>query len=283
MAVGPAVLLVRIVHVAARPVRSGGEGEHLARLRSPCAVPADCRVCAGPGCGRRCAARPGGGPVNECATRYGMRGLAGALLVLALVGGYLLNVARHVDQRRLDAAHAAAVEADELHQLRVMRARQWLANAPVRAAQADAQAKADAVADAAADQGKAVDDAVRRAQAASRSDDRASSVDVPSSCSDYSGNRAIGCALLLDQGFALDQMPCLDKIWNKESGWNTTAENPSGAYGIPQAKPASQMAKYGSDYRTNPVTQIKWGLDYIERRYKTPCGAWSYWQEHHWY
>ena len=118
-------------------------------------------------------------------------------------------------------------------------------------------------------------------EAASRSESR---LPVPSSCDEYSGNRALGCALLLDAGFGLDQMPCLDKLWTKESGWNERAQNKSsGAYGIPQALPGDKMAKYGSDWKTNPVPQIKWGLAYIEGRYDTPCGAWSFFQAHNWY
>jgi hypothetical protein len=61
----------------------------------------------------------------------------------------------------------------------------------------------------------------------------------------------------------------------KESSWRYDAENPDGAYGIPQAYPASKMASAGSDWRTNPATQIKWGLGYITGRYGTPCGAWA--------
>ncbi|HEY1484652.1 MAG TPA: lytic transglycosylase domain-containing protein, partial [Micromonosporaceae bacterium] len=107
---------------------------------------------------------------------------------------------------------------------------------------------------------------------------------IPKSCSTYSGNRAIGCTLLLAANFGLDQMPCLDKMWTRESNWRTTADNPSShSYGIPQALPASKMAAFGSDYRTNPATQIKWGLHYIVGRYKTPCGAWTFWQAHNWY
>ncbi len=179
---------------------------------------------------------------------------------------------------------AAANEADEMHQLRIAAAMQWRAGADQRAAMADAQAKADAAASAAAAQAKAADDAARKSQEASRSQTRTSPpVDVPTSCNTYTGNQAIGCALLLQWGFGLDQMPCLVNIWNKESGWRTTAKNPSGAYGIPQALPGSKMSVYGSDYLTNPATQIKWGLDYIKNRYKSPCGAWSYWQNHGYY
>jgi hypothetical protein len=81
-------------------------------------------------------------------------------------------------------------------------------------------------------------------------------------------------------------MACLEPLYTHESGWYEKARNKSsGSYGIPQALPASKMAAYGSDYLTNPATQIKWGLDYIKNRYKTPCNAWSLWNSRspHWY
>ncbi len=76
---------------------------------------------------------------------------------------------------------------------------------------------------------------------------------------------------------------CLDNLWSRESGWNVTAENASGAYGIPQALPGSKMATAGPDWQTNATTQIKWGLGYIQGRYGDPCGAWSFWEGHGWY
>ncbi|WP_162907346.1 lytic transglycosylase domain-containing protein [Allorhizocola rhizosphaerae] len=107
---------------------------------------------------------------------------------------------------------------------------------------------------------------------------------IPESCQTFSGNRAIGCTLMLQAGFGLDQMPCLDKLWTKESGWNHLAYNKSsGAQGIPQARPGSKMAKFGDDWETNPATQIKWGLDYIKSRYDTPCGAWQNFLNSGWY
>jgi hypothetical protein len=149
-----------------------------------------------------------------------------------------------------------------------------------------AQERAAAAAvDAAARAKKAAEVAKRQAQeqAASRSEPR-TSYPVPKSCNEYSANRAIGCALLLEAGFGLAQMPCLEKLWSRESGWNPKATNPSsGAYGIPQALPGDKMAKYGSDWRTNPVPQIKWGLSYIKGRYGDPCGAWSFFQANNWY
>ena len=80
------------------------------------------------------------------------------------------------------------------------------------------------------------------------------------------------------------QFSCLNSLWQKESGWNYRATNPSsGAYGIPQALPGSKMASAGSDWRTNPRTQIRWGVSYIKSRYGTPCGAWNHSQQKGWY
>ena len=72
---------------------------------------------------------------------------------------------------------------------------------------------------------------------------------------------------------------CAIAIFIRESGGNVYATNPfSGAYGIPQALPGSKMASAGADWRTNPVTQIRWGLGYMTATYGSACGAWAYWQ-----
>jgi len=73
-----------------------------------------------------------------------------------------------------------------------------------------------------------------------------------------------------------DEYSCLNRLWTKESHWNYKAHNyRSGAHGIPQALPAVKMEVISSDWRTNPVTQIRWGLRYIDIRYETPCQAWA--------
>ena len=78
-----------------------------------------------------------------------------------------------------------------------------------------------------------------------------------------------------------NQYICLVNLWNRESGWKVTADNPnSSAYGIPQALPGSKM---GTGWKTDPHVQIKWGLRYIEQRYNTPCGAWSAFKKKGWY
>ncbi|GAA3495950.1 transglycosylase SLT domain-containing protein [Streptomyces prasinosporus] len=80
------------------------------------------------------------------------------------------------------------------------------------------------------------------------------------------------------------QYQCFSNIVQHESSWNVTATNASsGAYGLVQALPASKMASAGSDWKTNPATQIKWGLDYMNSRYGSPCAAWDFWQTNHWY
>jgi hypothetical protein len=86
----------------------------------------------------------------------------------------------------------------------------------------------------------------------------------------------IGYDMLPSFGFnQTTQWSCLEQLWTRESGWRWDAENPDGAYGIPQAFPGSKMANAGTDWQTNPATQIKWGLTYISSTYGTPCGAWD--------
>ncbi|WKX72310.1 transglycosylase SLT domain-containing protein [Streptomyces sp. XD-27] len=81
-----------------------------------------------------------------------------------------------------------------------------------------------------------------------------------------------------------DQFQCFSNIVNHESSWNYRASNPSsGAYGLVQALPGSKMASAGADWQTNPATQIKWGLNYMNERYGSPCGAWGFWQANNWY
>jgi hypothetical protein len=98
--------------------------------------------------------------------------------------------------------------------------------------------------------------------------------------------RAAARALLPEYGFDEGQWSCLDQLWIGESGWRWDATNSSsGAYGIPQSLPASKMGTVADDWRTNPATQIRWGLQYIKSSYGTPCGAWDAWQSRspHWY
>lgn len=102
--------------------------------------------------------------------------------------------------------------------------------------------------------------------------------------SNPSENVQIGQRLAAARGWTGQEFYCLYQLWQKESGWNTTAGNTSsGAYGIPQALPGTKMATVGADWRTNPATQITWGMGYIAGRYGTPCAAYSVSQARGWY
>jgi len=89
---------------------------------------------------------------------------------------------------------------------------------------------------------------------------------------------------MAQQMVASGQYQCFSNIVSHESGWNYQAVNASsGAYGLFQALPGSKMSSVGSDWQTNPATQIKWGLNYMDSRYGSPCEAWPFWQANHWY
>ncbi len=157
-------------------------------------------------------------------------------------------------------------------------------------------ARAQPQADAAAEAAEA--EAEREAPAVTRSDNRAKADPLKKDALSLgTGNtmartedlsdedpRTIAKALLAEYGWDLGQFGCLDSLWERESHWNPYAENSSsGAYGIPQSLPGSKMASVAPDWRTNPVTQIRWGLGYIADRYGSPCGAWGHSQGHGWY
>jgi hypothetical protein len=221
--------------------------------------------------------------VSREAGRFTLRVLAVGLLAFGVAGGGYVGYERErrtAEQADAEQAEALLAEAVMLQRRadireRVDRSRREAYEEAVERAVAEAEAAAERVS-------RAEEAATRRAER--RPSSGPTIVPAPASCSDYSGNRATGCALLLEWGFSLDQMGCLDNLWTRESGWNHLAQNPSsGAYGIPQALPGDKMASYGDDWQTNPVTQIKWGLSYIENRYGTPCGAWSFFQNNNWY
>ena len=99
------------------------------------------------------------------------------------------------------------------------------------------------------------------------------------------GAKKVARGILMDEyGFTEKEYKCLNQLWTQESNWNYKSRNKkSGAHGIPQALPASKMNVVSTDWRTNPVTQIRWGLRYISIRYETPCKAWAKHKRSNWY
>jgi murein DD-endopeptidase MepM/ murein hydrolase activator NlpD len=97
-------------------------------------------------------------------------------------------------------------------------------------------------------------------------------------------SRQAAASMVARRGWSPRHFTCLDRLWARESGWNHRSRNRStGAYGIPQAVPGGKMRSAGRDWRTNPRTQIRWGLGYIGQRYRTPCGAWGHSKATGWY
>ncbi|RFU38133.1 hypothetical protein DZF91_29260, partial [Actinomadura logoneensis] len=97
-------------------------------------------------------------------------------------------------------------------------------------------------------------------------------------------NKAVARSLMNRFGWrSAAQYRCLERLWTHESHWNERAHSPSGAHGIPQARPGAKMAAAGPHWRSSARTQIRWGLRYIRARYATPCTAWTHWQSANWY
>ncbi|HEX5542238.1 MAG TPA: lytic transglycosylase domain-containing protein [Micromonospora sp.] len=217
-------------------------------------------------------------------SRFGVRSVAVGLLLAGVTGGYFLPDDRQDQQQGIEARLAAEIDRAEAAYIKERHGLYLIATARLRAAEYEAVSKATEAAKAEAERARrAEEEASRKKREAARQPPPYTGP-IPASCEEYSGNRKIGCALLLESGFELDQMPCLDKLWMKESGWNHKARNrSSGAYGIPQSLPGSKMSTAGADWEINPATQIKWGLGYIKGRYSTPCKAWEHSQRVGWY
>ncbi|MEU4569692.1 lytic transglycosylase domain-containing protein [Micromonospora sp. NPDC023956] len=228
-------------------------------------------------------------------SRLGARTAAVALLSVGVAGGFYLGEDRQtrpsgatapvgqveIEQSRYTQTEHVVESGMYQTELRTAQRAEAAAELAARKAAAERAARKKREAEAKA---KAEAEAEEAAREATEKASKPYDGPIPASCNEYGGNRKIGCAMLVDAGFGMDQMPCLDKLWNKESGWNHKASNPSsGAYGIPQSLPGSKMGSAGSDWRTNPATQIEWGLGYIKGRYGTPCKAWGHSQDTGWY
>jgi len=112
--------------------------------------------------------------------------------------------------------------------------------------------------------------------------DRRTSLDSAKSDQLDEDPREIARAMLPDFGFSSSEFSCLDALYVSESDWEVDADNPtSSAYGIPQA--LTEMYHLPADYRTNPRSQIRWGLGYIRESYGTPCSAWEFKQANDFY
>jgi hypothetical protein len=242
--------------------------------------------------------------VSRLWSRVSVRVASVALLLVGVVGGLYLGQDRDVQERTAQVDQVAVVNQAELDLLKERHNEHAAARAAQREAKADAAAKAADEAKAAATKARKLEAAsiekakkeklekerkakeAKEKEAEEKEDAEPKPFDgpIPASCDEFSGNRKIGCAMTLAAGHDLEQFACLNKLWNRESGWNHKALNRgSGAYGIAQALPGDKMKSAGADWKSNPETQIEWGLGYIKGRYKTPCKAWGHSESVGWY
>ncbi|UIX31092.1 lytic transglycosylase domain-containing protein [Streptomyces sp. GQFP] len=165
--------------------------------------------------------------------------------------------------------------------------------ADVQAIAADATAKKDAEESA---RKQAAKDAVAKQKAAEKAEEEAKARKAAEEAASRSATRDASSfpqqasytiaevQEMARQIVPADQFQCFSNIVDHESSWNYQADNPSSdAYGLVQALPGSKMSSAGADWATNPATQIKWGLSYMNDRYDSPCGAWNFWQANNWY
>ncbi|WP_346960432.1 hypothetical protein [uncultured Arthrobacter sp.] len=181
------------------------------------------------------------------------------------------------------AAHTADAAKDTAASLQTLDFERVGSNAPASPAAANVEAQAAKVAPAKA---KAPAKPAAKAPAAKAKPVKAPAPAPakPVAVDDPAGAQAYAAAQLPAHGWAASEMQCLLKLWTKESDWKTTATNPSsGAYGVVQSLPAEKMASAGADYRTNYRTQINWGLQYVQDRYGSPCGALNFHYANNWY
>lgn len=228
--------------------------------------------------------------MNRLWSRLGARTAAVALLAAGVVGGFHLGDNRDQGQHLSETAgvEQVALRAPQVHPMKEQATeyQEKLHDAAVTEATAERKRREEAAAASrTAARAAAAELAEAKAEAeAAAAAEKPYDGPIPASCAEFTGNRQIGCAEMLNAGFEIDEFPCLDKLFTKESGWDHKARNPTtGAFGIPQALPGSKMASKGDDWETNPKTQIRWGLGYIEGRYQTPCNAWAYLQRVGWY
>lgn len=202
-------------------------------------------------------------------------------LAAAAIGGVLVTggvvAAQTLDGASADPADAAAGEVPVASRLSVdgdvSRSAEREPLSAVQEAADIARSSAEKAEKDAADQAAAA-----KKKAAEQQEKKDAAAAEQRSIEDARNNpKAVARDLLAEYGFDAGQFSCLDSLWAGESGWDYTATNPSsGAYGIPQSLPATKMATAGDDWETNPITQIRWGLQYIKDAYGTPCAADSF-------
>jgi hypothetical protein len=234
-------------------------------------------------------------------SRISVRGLAVASATAVTAVGAVTGVASGSTATSSDDAEATASGATLLADIPAgaqaqVQTASLAQQADSQAIAADATARKDAEATA---RKQAAKDAVAKQKAAEKADqaakdakkrkqaDKVASRSATRDASSFPKQSSYTAAEVQEMARQLvpaDQFQCFSRIVDHESSWNYQADNPtSDAYGLMQALPGSKMSSAGADWATNPATQIKWGLSYMDGRYGSPCGAWNFWQANNYY
>ncbi|MEV6118274.1 lytic transglycosylase domain-containing protein [Streptomyces sp. NPDC052109] len=231
-------------------------------------------------------------------SRMSVRGVAVASATAVTAVGSVVGVASAGTAQPNDAEAAAAdttLLADiPMGQQAEVQSASLTEQADAQAIAADAGAKKDAeeaarkaAAETAIAKKAAAEKAAQQAKERAQAKTEAASRDSTRGSTDFPVQSSYTVAqiqAMARQMVAAGQFQCFSNIVDHESGWNYHAVNASsGAYGLFQALPAGKYASAGADWQTNPATQIKWGLNYMNASYGSPCQAWSFWQANHWY
>ena len=215
-------------------------------------------------------------------SRISVRGIAVASATAVTAVGSVVGVASGSSAQNNDG-EAKAADATLLAELPTgqqarVQTTSLTEQADAMAVQADAGARKDAEQSARAAAAKAA-----RAKKAA-AEERAAAGDPTASFPVRSSYTVAQLKAIAAEIVGSGQFQCFSNIVDHESTWNYLAVNPSsGAYGLVQALPGSKMATVAADWQTNPATQIKWGLNYMNTAYGSPCQAWAFWQVHHAY
>ncbi|MGW7545208.1 aggregation-promoting factor C-terminal-like domain-containing protein [Streptomyces sp. NPDC054770] len=219
-------------------------------------------------------------------SRISVRGIAVASATAVTAVGSVVGVASGSSAQNNDA-EATATDATLLADLPAGQQAQvqtasLTQQADAMAVQADVSATKDAERAARAAAAKAAK--AKKAAAQERAQAKAAAGDPAASFTVQSSYTVAQIKAMAAEIVGSSQFQCFSNIVDHESTWNYLAVNPSsGAYGLVQALPGNKMASVASDWQTNPATQIKWGLNYMNTTYGSPCQAWAFWQVHHAY
>src|SRR4051812_28605956 len=101
----------------------------------------------------------------------------------------------------------------------------------------------------------------------------------PTSCGSPACNKALAYTMAFAAFHDTAQANCLVAIIDQHENNSWLPEVPGqtidGPWGLPQADPGWKMNDAGTDWQTNPATQLRWMIGYVGGEPATPWRHWS--------